>query len=63
MWVEPTPLSGAEAATMITTSTRESEDVIGFDETEAARWNVKRGDKVGVAPDDYGKSVIGTLER
>jgi hypothetical protein len=50
----PQKISGTEAATLITSSSFESYETIGFDIAEAERVGFKLGEMVEVFPDDTG---------
>ncbi|PPQ63867.1 hypothetical protein CVT24_009493 [Panaeolus cyanescens] len=55
-WVEPTTITGEEAMALINDSTNELAEVVGFDELEAKRLGVKKGDR-----DDDFKLSMGLL--
>jgi len=48
-------MSGDDTAKLITSSTYEPYDVVGFDEIEAKRLGMQAGRQVAIAPDDSGK--------
>ncbi|KAF8634285.1 hypothetical protein AX17_004240 [Amanita inopinata Kibby_2008] len=50
----PTVVTGDQAANMITSSSPEPLDVVGFDTAEAGQLGLKQGDTVQIAPIDYG---------
>ncbi|KAF9534889.1 hypothetical protein CPB83DRAFT_843106 [Crepidotus variabilis] len=60
---KPSKLSGSDAANKIISSTHEGYERVGFDDDEAQRWKVKRGDIIAVAPEDTGRDwpTIGKL--
>ncbi|KAF5321045.1 hypothetical protein D9619_000278 [Psilocybe cf. subviscida] len=53
---KPNILSGAAAAAEILSGAHDPYEIVGFDEREAERLNVKKGDKVNIAPEDTGRN-------
>ncbi|OCH88279.1 hypothetical protein OBBRIDRAFT_827226 [Obba rivulosa] len=55
-------ISGQEAADIIQSSVSQDADVVGFDDVESGRLQVKRGDIVAITPADNAKvPTVGTL--
>jgi len=59
----PGKVTGTDAASIITSSSFEPLDVVGFDEREASRLGLKAGARVSITPDDSGRDypTLGTL--
>jgi hypothetical protein len=55
------PITGSEAAKLISASSFESPDIVGFDAGEADRLGVTQGRWVAITPDDTGE--LSTLYR
>jgi hypothetical protein len=55
-WGPHTELSKEEAASIITSSSFQPYDVVGFDEEQASRLGIELGCTVSVTPTDSGRS-------